>query len=66
MKPTNTDLIQALTPIFLATVGAIIGVSALFSSNISETKLTAAMGLSGTAIAGASGLAQSSKNEGNR
>ena len=65
MKPTNTDLIQALTPIFLATVGAIIGVSALFSS-INDTKLTADMGLSGTAIAGASGLAQSSSNEKNK
>ena len=63
MQFTNPELIRALTPISLAIIGGIIGVSALFSPNISDTKLTAAMGLAGTAVAGSAGLAQSNKNE---
>ena len=64
MKDTgsNTDfaeVIRSLTPIFLACVGASIGIAALFVTT-SDTQLTSAMGLAGTSIAGASGLAQSS------
>ena len=64
MKQTqrNTDvaeLINSLTPIFLAFFGALIGISALFVTK-NDTQLTSAMGLAGTSIAGASGLAQSS------
>ncbi len=59
---TNTDvaeIISSLTPIFLACAGALIGIFALFLTE-DNTKLTSAMGLAGTSIAGASGLAQSS------
>lgn len=59
----NPELIRALTPITIAVIGGIIGVSAIFSSIEDNNKLTAAMGLAGTALAGASGLAQSNKNE---
>ncbi|MDJ0900361.1 MAG: hypothetical protein QNJ55_16275 [Xenococcus sp. MO_188.B8] len=63
MKSTNsTELIRALTPITIAVIGGIIGLTAIFSQAQGEN-LTAAMGLSGTAIAGASGLAQSNKND---
>ena len=62
MKLANPELIRALTPIFLAITGGIIGVSALFS-DISDSKLNAAMGLAGTSVAGAAGLAQSNKND---
>ena len=58
----QADLIRALTPITIAIIGGIIGVSAIFSP-IKDNNLTAAMGLAGTALAGASGLAQSNKNE---
>lgn len=57
MKSTiNPQIIQALTPMFLAAVGCVIGVCALFMTDGNKT--TAAMGLAGTAIAGASGLAR--------
>lgn len=60
--PNNTELLRALTPILIAAIGGVIGVSAIFSPVAGE-RLTAAMGLAGTAIAGASGLAQSNKSE---
>ncbi|ELS01881.1 hypothetical protein Xen7305DRAFT_00015880 [Xenococcus sp. PCC 7305] len=64
-KTTNShvEIIRALTPITIALIGGIIGGYALFLE-VEETRLTAAMGLAGSAIAGASGLAQQSgKNE---
>ena len=64
IKSTNyVELIRALTPIAIAIIGCIIGVSAILSHDIDSNKLTAAMGLAGTAMAGASGLAQFNKNE---
>lgn len=53
----NPEVIQALTPIFLGFIGCAIGIGALF---VPADRATAAMGLAGTAIAGAAGLA---KNE---
>lgn len=55
------ELIRALTPMFMATVGLVIGVAALFvpSNGIDDAKWSSAFGLAGTAIAGAAGLAQS-------
>ena len=64
MKPITPEFMNALTPIVIATIGGIIGVSALFIID-DATKLSSAMGLAGTAIAGGAGLAQSSKNEPN-
>lgn len=60
MKP---ETIRALTPIFLATIGGVIGIAALVAPGINEAKWTAGFGLAGTAIAGAAGLAQSTKSE---
>ncbi len=54
------ELIHALTPIIIAIIGGLIGVFAILSHDIDSNKLTAAMGLAGTALAGASGLAQQS------
>ncbi|MDJ0737462.1 MAG: hypothetical protein QNJ47_25920 [Nostocaceae cyanobacterium] len=60
------ELIRAITPIFLAFMGGLIGIFALLlSSDGGDNKLTSAMGLAGTAIAGASGLAQSSQSQEN-
>jgi hypothetical protein len=63
MKSLTPEIIRAMTPIFIATLGAIIGVAALFSPGINGEKSSAGLSLAGTAIAGAAGLAQSSKNE---
>ncbi|MCV3215158.1 hypothetical protein OGM63_16845 [Plectonema radiosum NIES-515] len=63
MKSLTPETIRAMTPIFIATLGAIIGIAALFSPGINEHKVSAGLSLAGTAIAGAAGLAQSSKNE---
>ncbi|NEU76977.1 hypothetical protein PI95_031890 [Hassallia byssoidea VB512170] len=63
MKYLTPEIIRAITPMFIASVGAIIGVAVLFSPGISDAKTSAGFGLAGTAIAGAAGLAQSSKNE---
>lgn len=46
---------------FMATIGGVIGVAVLVSPNITDAKWSAGLGLAGTAIAGAAGLAQNSK-----
>jgi hypothetical protein len=54
------DMIRAITPVFLGTIGLVIGVAALVApSNGNDAKWSSAFGLAGTAIAGAAGLAQS-------
>ena len=63
MKSITPELISSLTPIIIALIGGIIGVSALFIVSEDSAKSSSAMGLAGTAIAGASGLAQSSKSD---
>lgn len=62
MKPLNSEIIGALTPIFLGAIGGAIGIAVLVLP-LSEAKSAAGFGLAGTAIAGAAGLAQNSKNE---
>ena len=54
------EIIQALTPLYLGMVGCIIGVGALLLPENDQGKVASAMGLAGSAIAGAAGLA---KNE---
>ena len=61
----NAEIIRALTPLFIATIGGVIGVAVLFAPDTNDAKWSAAIGLAGTAIAGAAGLAQSTKNESN-
>ena len=63
MKSINPEVIRALTPIFLATIGGLISVAVLVAPNVSDAKWAAGMGLAGTAIAGAAGLAQTTKSE---
>ncbi|WP_228061307.1 hypothetical protein [[Phormidium] sp. LEGE 05292] len=63
MTPANAELIRALTPIFFATIGGVIGIAVLINPQLKEGQWTAGLGLAGTAIAGAAGLAQSSKGE---
>ncbi|OKH14859.1 hypothetical protein NIES592_08255 [Fischerella major NIES-592] len=46
----------------LGVIGGVIGIAVIFS-NLSDAKAAAGFGLAGTAIAGASGLAQSTKKE---
>ncbi len=63
----NAEIIRALTPLFIATIGGVIGVAVLFvpDTKDNDAKWSAGIGLAGTAIAGAAGLAQSTKNESN-
>ncbi|MBN3905726.1 MAG: hypothetical protein HWQ35_03820 [Nostoc sp. NMS1] len=63
MKSLTPEIIRAITPMFMATIGAVIGVAVLVSPKITDAKWSAGLGLAGTAIAGAAGLAQNSKNE---
>ena len=63
MKTSISEIIEALTPLILATIGAVIGIVVLVQPKISETRATAGLGLAGTAIAGAAGLARTSNNE---
>lgn len=57
------EVIEAITPLFLATIGAVIGVIVLIQPKINDTRATAGLGLAGTAIAGAAGLARTGRNE---
>jgi hypothetical protein len=61
----NAEIIRALTPVFLATIGGAIGIAVLVMPGLEPAKWSAGFGLAGTAIAGAAGLAQSTKNESN-
>ncbi len=63
MKNSISEIIEALNPLILATIGGVIGVVVLVQPGINETKMTAGLGLAGTAIAGAAGLARTGKNE---
>lgn len=63
MKNSISEIIESLTPLILATIGALIGVVVLVQPKISETRATAGFGLAGTAIAGAAGLARTTNNE---
>ncbi|HTL89322.1 MAG TPA: hypothetical protein VL134_07965 [Leptolyngbya sp.] len=71
MKSLNSEVIRALIPIFLTSTGGLIALvlilSAIVSPNgdqkLSDGKWASAMGLAGTAIGGAAGLAQSQKGE---
>ncbi len=59
----NPEVIRAFTPIFLATVGGVIGLAVVISPQLTDGQRSSGIGLAGTAIAGAAGLAQSTKNE---
>ncbi|WP_413166804.1 hypothetical protein ACL6C3_08895 [Capilliphycus salinus ALCB114379] len=63
MKLPTPQFIESVTPIFIASIGGIIGVTVLLTDSNNDAKWSSGMGLAGTAIAGAAGLAQSSKSE---
>lgn len=63
MKSNVPELINSLTPVLIAMIGGIIGVTVLVTNSDSDAKWSAGMGLAGTAIAGAAGLAQSTKGQ---
>lgn len=63
MKRITPELVDSITPLFLASIGGLIGVAVLFVPNANNAKWSAGMGLAGTAIAGAAGLAQSTKSQ---
>ncbi|MDJ0746042.1 MAG: hypothetical protein QNJ32_22140 [Xenococcaceae cyanobacterium MO_167.B27] len=63
MQNSISEVFEAVTPLVMATIGALIGVVVLVQPEISDTKATAGLGLAGTAIAGAAGLARTSKSE---
>jgi hypothetical protein len=62
MKSLDAESIRAITPIVLTGAGTLIGIFAIVL-DIDANRTTAAMGLAGTALAGAAGLAQPGKNE---
>jgi presenilin-like A22 family membrane protease len=55
---TTAEVIRALTPIFIALIGGIIGISVLVSNT---NNAAAGFGVASAAIAGAAGLAQPNK-----
>lgn len=61
----NPEVIRAFTPVFLATIGGVIGLAVVLSPQLSDGQRSSGIGLAGTAIAGAAGLAQTTKNESN-
>ncbi len=66
-KAEIAEIIQALTPIFLAVIGGAVGQAILFSPHTTgegnEAKWAAGFGFAGTAISGAAGLAQSTRSK---
>lgn len=63
MTQRNPEVIRALTPIFLAAIGGALGLAVIFTPGLEDDQRASGMGLAGTAIAGAAGLAQNTKNE---
>lgn len=64
MKSLDPEVIRALTPIFLATIGGLIGIVCLvWIPEGNSAKWSSGLGLASTAIAGAAGLARTSKDE---
>lgn len=63
IKKMNPEIIRAFTPVFLAAIGGAIGLAVVLSPQLTDGQRSSGIGLAGTAIAGAAGLAQSTKNE---
>jgi hypothetical protein len=59
----KAENIQAVTPLFLGAIAGIIAIAVVFAPNMSDAKSAAGFGLAGTAIAGASGLAQNKSSD---
>lgn len=64
MNNNNTpEIIRAATPLVLASIGCVIGGMVIFNPSLSEGRWASGMGLAGTAITGAAGLAQSNSKD---
>jgi hypothetical protein len=63
MKSITPKLVSSLTPIFIATIGGIIGVTVLVTNSDKNGTFLTGIGLAGTAIAGIVVLAQSDNSE---
>ena len=61
----NPDTLRALTPMLLAVIGGAIGLAVVLVPGLNAEQRSSGIGLAGTAIAGAAGLAQTTKNESN-
>lgn len=61
----SSETLQASTPIVLAFVGAVIGITAIMTPDLNSDTRANAFGLAGMAITGAAGLAQSSRTNSN-
>jgi hypothetical protein len=59
LQPLTVEMIRALTPLFIALIGGVIGLTVLL---IGAKDTQSAFGLASTAIAGAAGLAQPNKD----
>ena len=56
-QPFNVEIIEAITPIVMALIGGVLGMTVLLAEKPSEIGVS----LASSAIAGAAGLAQSAK-----
>lgn len=56
-QPFNVEILEAITPMFLALIGGVLGMTVLLAEEPSDI----GMNLASSAIAGAAGLAQSAK-----
>lgn len=56
------EVIESATPLFLATVGAVLGIAVLFPG-VTDAKATDALNLAAIAMAGGAGLARSGRSE---
>ena len=64
MNNNNTpEIIRAATPLVLASIGCVIGGMVIFNPSLSDARWASGMGLAGTAITGAAGLAQSNSKD---
>lgn len=61
----NPETLRALTPMLLAVIGGAIGLAVVLVPGLNPEQRSSGIGLAGTAIAGAAGLAQTTKNESN-
>lgn len=63
MNKNIPEIIRASTPLILAGVGCVIGGMVIVNPQLSDARWSSRIGLAGTAITGAAGLAQSNSRD---
>ena len=63
MNNNIPEIIRASTPLILAGIGCVIGGMVIFNPKLSDARWSSGIGLAGTAITGAAGLAQSNRSD---